>query len=202
MPSNKYIVIFVLISLTFILPGFIQAEETPGFQAAFHVDYFSPQQEVYKDLYGSSNFPINVRFGYMFKKRIMIFSGIRYLSKTGETRTSSPSYFDESYTTKLTIISIPFGINWHLGSDKLNPFIGCGGYYHTYKESWDSLGVEHKGNKFAFFAQGGIQFGLGTRFYLLLQGSFSTLPTGIDTPFANGINLGGLAAGAGIAYRF
>ena len=202
MPNNRHILVFVIIMLSLTLPTHIQAEGTSGFRAAFHVDYFSPQQQVYKDLYGSSSFPINVRIGYMFLKQIMIFSGIRYLSSRGETATSTPSYFEESYTTRLTIISIPLGINWYLGSGKYIPFVGLGGYYHSYKETWDSLDVEYKGNKFAFFAQAGIQLSLSSRISLFLQGSYTTLPTGVVTTIAYGINLGGVSVGIGVGFRF
>jgi len=202
MPNNKYSIIFILVILSATLPVQMPAETGSKFQATFHVDYFSPQQDVYKDLYGSNQFPVNLRLGYMFMKRIMIFTGIRYLNSKGETAATTPSYFDESYTSKLTIISIPVGINWFLGSGKFVPFIGYGGYYHNYKETWDTLDVSYKGTKFSFFAQAGFQWRLRDRMSLLFQGSYTTLPTGVDTIITNGINLGGMAAGLGLVYRF
>jgi hypothetical protein len=199
MPDNKYktVVLFLLvISLSVLMPGKIESK----LQASFHVDYFSPQQDIYRELYGSANFPLHVRLEYRFTKGISIFSGIRYLNSTGETKTSSTAIFDETYTSQLTIISIPLGINWYLGSNKMNPFIGCGGYYHSYSESWQGTDMEYSGTKFAFFAQGGMQLKIGARLSLLLLLSYTTLPTGIDTMHANGINLGGTAAGFGFAY--
>lgn len=201
MPDNKNRITFILVLLVTIFSSLLQAEAGRRFQALIHVEYFSPQQDIYKELYGSAGFPLHVRLEYRFMKQITIFSGVRYLSSTGETKTTSPTTFDESYTSRLTILSIPVGLNWYLGSEKMNPFIGFGGYYHSYRESWESSDEEYSGNRFAFFAQAGLQLKVGTRLSLLLLFSYTTLPTGINTLQTNGINLGGMAAGLGFAYR-
>lgn len=201
--SNKFII--TAVGLVILCSGARlsgQYDKISGFTASVHLEYFSPQQDIVKEIYGENAFPVNFQLGFKINRRLAVFTGIRYMTLSGETGTNIQLGNSPAQEVTLSVVSIPFGFNYHMTRTKLCPFVGGGGMYFSYNESWENDQFEFKDSKVGFFLQGGIQYELSKKLLILVMGQFISMDTKVGNPSEPNIRLGGYAAALGFTYRF
>lgn len=201
--SSKFIM--VSLGLIFLCSGVHlsgQHQKVSGFTASVHLEYFVPKQDIFKDIYGENTFPVNFQVGYRISRNVTVFTGIRYMTASGDTRINIELGDSTVQGVTLSVVSFPFGFNYLMTHTKLCPFVGGGGMYFSYNESWENDGFEFKDSKLGFFVRGGIQYRLSKKLLIFLMGKFISMDTKMANPVEPNINLGGTAAALGFTYLF
>ena len=180
----KKLTISILILL--ILPGMIRAE---NFFAGLQTGYFSPSNEVFKEIYGSG-FYFSGELGIDTWKRTALFLGLRYFSKKGEL-----SYTKEEATLK--IIPIHLGVRLRLSEQKIVPFLGASISLNFFRENVPSQTVLD--TKLGFLVETGIFIRISKRYFIKFDFNYNHCQI---KPFHTRINIGGINAGFGLKYCF
>jgi len=169
---------------------------------SFSFGYFQPTEEAFKELYGNNKFQTSLNLSFTLKKNLSLYSGLRYLSCRGETKTVGQEFQEEKYKLRFTIYSIPLGLIYSFSYKKVHPFLGGGISFNIYKEIWDKLGISFEDKKMGFFIMGGAEYFIWKRFALLGKAQYSSIPTKQGSPLDKNINLGGTELSLGFSLHF
>lgn len=201
----KSLVAIVLVFAWTQMTGFLRAEEKemlPRFSFSFSAGCFVPQQESFRQLYGSVQFPLNLQTNYVLSPQADLFAGLRYLASKGETEIVGSEFVPESYPISFILYSGKLGISYYFLRTRLSLFMGSGLSYNFYKEKWQNTEISAQDKKFGFFAQGGTGYLLGKKYSVVGRIEYSSISTRESSKLQKKINLGGLEFSLGLAFRF
>lgn len=150
--------------------------------------YFSPTDEVFKDIYGPGR-TFGAEVGFKFKKFFGLWISAENFSKKGKM-----TFTQEETTLKIRPISA--GLSLELGLDFISPYAHLGvGYFH-YEES-NVLGQVKK-NNVGYVGQMGLLIKIIGPLYLDFFGQYSSCKV---KPLELEADLGGLKAGVGLGFQ-
>jgi opacity protein-like surface antigen len=170
-------------------PEYSPSEERKKFTVLVRLGYFSPTEQIFKDVYGSS-FSYGGEVRATLWKGISIFFGVSVLSNKGKM-----TLLEEE--TKLTIVPIELGVLYKFSIKTINPYIGAGLGYHILSE--ESFLGKVTDNKLGFFGQAGVAINMMKAFVIDLNAKYNfcnAKPGEIEE------NIGGISIGLGVGYSF
>ena len=178
--------LFKIFLVMFFLSGTICAGEiTIGLRG----NYFSPSEKAFQDIYGGGmRFEGELTFSIW--KNLQLWIGGNYFSQNGELTFTKEE-------TSLQIIPIGGGIKYRYLAGKIGIYGGVGLNYYLYKES-NILGEVREGG-LGFVGKIGVTVTVIKGLFLDLFGEYSYCKM---TPDDFTINIGGMAAGIGLGYKF
>lgn len=168
---------------------------TSGF--AFSIDlflevkgkYFLPSEDAFQDIYGSGiKYGGEINIGVL--KNLYIWFGGDYFSKNGEL-----TFTGEETTIKITPIG--GGLKYMFEMRGFKPYLGLGILYNQYSES-NVIGDVNEGGM-GFIGKLGVNLIVAKG---LLMDFFIDYSYCKMTPADFTINIGGIAAGIGLGYKF
>lgn len=159
---------------------------------------FRPFQESLRRIYGQSLWPSELQLGYALNDTLAFWVGARYWQASGDTILLQPIQPDESYALRLEVLALRLGMNYWLGRGCVAPFLGAGIQYAFFRERWQDLSIETRGQKAGIFGQMGGRWRLGRSLAALLQLEYSHLPAGSRNGVQEKVNLGGLGLSLGL----
>jgi len=148
--------------------------------------YFSPSERAFRDTYGA---------GWMAEGEIAIrlFRGLELWAGGGSYSKKGQLTFTGEQTT-LTIQPLGGGFRYRVTSGKVSGYAGVGVSYYRYKES-NPIGDVSK-NSVGYVGKAGVYFRILPGLLLDLNLGYSYCKM---KPVDSEINIGGIAAGAGLA---
>jgi opacity protein-like surface antigen len=151
--------------------------------------YFSPSERYFRDIYGAG-WMAEGEIGIRLFRGLELWAGGGYFSRKGQLT------FTREETT-LTILPVGGGLRYRITSGKISGYVGAGVNYYQYKES-NPIGDVSKKSA-GFVVKAGV-------FFRIVPGLLLDLNLGYTyckmTPADFEINIGGIAAGAGLAIEF
>jgi opacity protein-like surface antigen len=174
----------------------------PPVSISFSFGYFQPKEKAFKDLYGNNKFQLNFSMRYVLMKNVSIYSGLRYLSCSGETKIAGPEFQEEKYDLKFTMYSIPLALIYSHSFKNIHPFLGGGISYNIYREKWDQLGISFEDKNLGLFLIAGVEYFISKRFSILGRTQFSSIPTKKGSELDENVNLGGTEYSLGLSFYF
>ncbi|HUU37673.1 MAG TPA: hypothetical protein VMW46_05655 [Candidatus Desulfaltia sp.] len=159
---------------------------------------FFPKEEIYRDIYGQSMpLVLEVRIG--ISRYFGLAAGIEYLSDKGPAMNVNQG--DTEFPLRFRMISYPVSGYFLYPLGKISLSIGAGISFHSYKEEWEDLDLDHEGNKAKPFMSGGIEYQIAPRLAVRLFLRYESIVTERGTYLPREINLGGLSLLGGLAFR-
>ncbi len=194
---------FFFVFLFFGRPSYLYSDQyNPRLSTSFSFGFLQPRERAFKDLYGNNKLQVDFSIRYVLMKNVSVYSGLKYLSCTGETKIVGTEFQQEQYNLKFTMYSIPLAFVYSFSVKNIYPFLGGGVSYNVYKEKWDELDISEDGKKLGFFLIGGIEYFISKRFSLLGRAQYSSIPTKKGSKLDENINLGGTEFSLGLSYYF
>jgi len=194
---------FFLVFLFFGRPFHLYSDQyNPRLSISFSFGFFQPKEIAFKELYGNNKLQLNFNIRYVLMKNVSIYSGLKYLSCTGETKIIGTEFQEEKYNLKFTMSSIPFAFVYSYSFKNVYPFLGGGVSYNIYREKWDEWDISFEDKKLGFFIIGGIEYFISKRFSLLGRAQYSSIPTKKGSKLDENINLGGTEFSFGFSFYF
>jgi len=164
-------------------------KERKKFTVLVRLGYFSPSEQIFKDVYGSS-----ISYGgeviARLWKGIHIFFGVSVLSNKGKM-----TLMEEE--TKISIMPLELGVLYKFSIKKINPYIGAGLGYHILSE--ESFLGKVTDNKLGFFGQAGLAINMMKALVIDLNAKYNFCNA---QPGELEENIGGIRIGLGIGYSF
>jgi hypothetical protein len=169
--------------------GLLAAAAAASVSLGLQASYYSPRDPAFKSIYGGGAlFGGSLAFGLTGRLEGWIEGG--FFSRIGAL-----SYTKEE--TKLSLIPFGAGLRYRILPGSISPYVDAGARYYLYRET-NSLG-EAKTGGVGFVARLGLAIALSGRLGLDVQAGYSSCKL---TPADFSIDVGGLAAGAGLTYSF
>jgi len=185
---NKKVLIFILSSFL-IFPSILLAE---SIRVEGCLNYYSVSDSIYKDIYGSGNIMFGGSIGYEVINKLELRGEFNYYQDKGEmTLTKEEITF--------TIIPLVFGLRYQLVKNKVNPYLGAGLSYYTYKEKLPSRFGNVSDSTLGYHFEGGAYFNLTKNIFIDLNFRYTIANAESEDET---IKLGGFRAGFGIGYSF
>jgi hypothetical protein len=150
-----------------------------------------PQQEVVRKVYGNMQVPAQFGMRFRFAGHWMIDAGLVYFCHNGQARFVDSDSPDENYRTRLTLWSFQLGLGHQWPLKRLRFLVGAGGNWNVYREKWPDAGILQMGHVAGFWAVAGGEYPLISRFFLLAEIRYSSIPTGRGSVLQEKVNLGG-----------
>ncbi len=160
------------------------------YRAELKMSYFNPSQKIFKEVYGSGTiFGIKMERSGLYKKfGLMMEAG--YFKKQGKL-----TFTEEDTTVK--IIYLGPGVNYRLTKGIFDLYGGAGFRYYQFEET-NPIGHAKQG-KWGYFLSVGAYIHLTKKFYADFEVNYSKCKV---KPADIRVEIGGLEAGIGIAYKF
>ncbi len=151
--------------------------------------YFSPSERSFRDIYGAG-WMAEGELGIRLFRGLELWVGGGYFSRKGQLT------FTREETT-LKIQPVGGGLRYRMTSGKISGYVSAGLNYYQFKES-NIIGDVSK-NSLGYVGKAGV-------FFRIIPGLLLDLNLGYSycrmTPADFEINIGGIAAGAGVAVEF
>jgi len=108
---------------------------------------------------------------------------------------------EAAYPLSFRRTTVPVLLFYQTGLRFITVRLGAGAGLHSYRETWDTVGLEFKdrkvGPRFALSVSAAV---LG-RLSLYASATYDSIPTGAGSALASNINLGGFQVQGGLAFR-
>ncbi len=176
----------IIVFLTVFLSGLAYATDVT---VELKAHYFSPSDQAFKDIYGGGvMYGAEISIGVW--KDLNLWFGGSYFSKKGELTFTKEN-------TKLELFPIGGGVKYRILSGNFALYVGLGLNYYKYKET----------NPIGDVSKGGLGFVGKVGSYVSIVGGL-VLDLYVDYTYCKikpadfEINVGGIAAGVGMGYRF
>jgi len=185
-----------IMTLTFtllLMIGFSHYALAKGIKVGCSLNYYSPQDSLYKDIYGKGNLMFNASLSYEVIRRFELRVEANYFRDKGEMTLTKE---------KITFNVIPIVIGARLrliDLSVLSPYLGAGVDYYAYKESLPDRFEDVSESEIGFHAEVGSYLNIIQGFYLDVNVRYIKVDT---RPFDETIKLGGFRAGVGIGFSF
>ena len=169
--------------------AFFGVEKMKRVTVLARVDYFSPSEEIFSEVYTSGiNYGGEITVSLL--KGISLSIGASLFSKKGEMTPLGEE-------TTISIMPVELGVLYRFSKTKISPYLGGGvGYYTLSEESY--LG-EVNANGVGYFGQLGMAIHLGKAFVIDLNAKYNLCNITIGE-IEN--NIGGIRAGMGMGFCF
>jgi opacity protein-like surface antigen len=165
-----------------------------GFKAGACLAYYSVNDSVFKDVYGTGSMMFGAFLSADIVKKLELRAEINYFSSKGEMTLSKE---EVTYTLIPIVATLRFRI---FDAKKISPYIGAGLDFCSYKEKVpERFGGDISGSKTGFHGELGTYVNLSRK--LQLDINLRYLKAAIE-PFSEKREIGGFRAGIGIGYRF
>jgi opacity protein-like surface antigen len=162
-----------------------------AFRVGGSVGYYSVDDSIYKNTYGSGNLIYGGSLSYDLWRNFEIRGEVSYFRDKGEMTLTKEEI-------KLSLIPVVIGIRAKLVKiKKLSPYLGVGVDFYSFKEK-ARLG-DTSGSTTGFHIEGGSYIALGQRFHIDLNLRYAKADA---KPFDETIKLGGWRTGVGVSYSF
>ena len=152
--------------------------------------YFLPTEKVFRDVYDGGGLSYGGEFDFRVSGGLSVWLGADYFKKDGKLT------FTQEATT-LTLKPISGGVRYSLGVGMMRPYVALGVTYVKYREE-SVIGSIDEGDV-GFLGQVGVRLGFASRFFLDVQGRYSTCKA---KPGDVTADLGGLLASLGLGVSF
>jgi opacity protein-like surface antigen len=165
-----------------------------GFKAGVSLAYYSVNDSVFKDVYGTGSMMFGASLSADIVKKLELRAEIDYFSSKGEMTLSK-----EEVT--YTLIPIVAGLRFRIfDAKRISPYIGVGLDFCSYKEKVpERFGGDISGSKTGLHGELGTYVNLSRK--LQLDINLRYLKASIE-PFNEKREIGGFRAGVGVGYRF
>lgn len=178
----------VIMTIILLFTFFTRAEK---FRLGVSSGYYSIQNSIYKETYGSGNFMYGTFLGYNLTKRLELRGESGYFKDRGKTGLTKEEM-------EFSIIPVVAGIRYLIIKIKfLNPYIGAGVDFYFFKEKV-RLG-DTSDSTTGFHIETGSYISLGRRLFIELNFRYVNAKV---KPYDETINLGGFRTGIGVGFFF
>ena len=179
-------VIFIAVMITILLStGSVwgETEKNPGKNQKFITLTIGSGGKAitdsdFKEVYGSIIPSWHMGLGIFLWDSLELFFRTDFYNKKGKETLSGEE-------TSIRVFPIEMGLTFFLSQNKVQPFIGLGGGYYTFKEE-ASIGTASS-QTFGFFSHIGVRYHLKKKFYIELMGKYSQFKTDSEPPEESGI---------------
>jgi len=180
-----------------------EPERTPRFAVSVEAGMFRAKQASFRTLYGGGPLVLSVHLRARLAAGLWAVAGWKTLSVEGTTAIAGPSFDGESYRLEFEMTSLRLGLRYAQAIGRFAVFAGAGGSTNRYKERWtDVAGLGGSGKNSGWYAELGGEFAAARFLTVFLRGEYSSVPTGRGSALEPDVDLGGLEAAAGVAFRF
>jgi len=176
----------IIVAITICLSGLANATDVT---VELKAHYFNPSEQAFKDIYGGGvMYGAEISIGVW--KALDLWFGGSYFSKKGELTFTKEE-------TKLELLPIGGGVKYRILSGNFVLYVRLGLNYYQYKES----------NPIGEVSEGGLGFVGQIGSYVTIVGGL-VFDLYVDYTYCKikpvdfEINIGGIAVGAGVGYRF
>lgn len=185
----------ITLTLTlFLMISFSHPALAKGFKVGCSLNYHSPQDSLYKGIYGKGNFMFSGSLSYEIKILMMLEfrAEANYFQDKGElTATKEEITF--------TFTPIVLGIRFKVIGTKINPYFGIGVDFCSYKEKLPDRFEDVSESTTGFHMEAGSYLNLTRRLHLDLNIRYLSVNA---ESFDKTVSLGGFRTGIGIGYNF
>jgi len=157
-----------------------------------------PKEEIFRDIYGQS-MPLVLEFRIGISRYFGLAAGIEYLSAKGTALNVNQG--DTEYPLRFRMISFPVSGYFLYPMGKISLYVGAGISYHSYKEEWEDLDLDHEGNKAKPFVSGGLEYRIVPRLTVRLFLRYESIVSDRGAYVQREVNLGGLSLLGGLSFR-
>lgn len=163
------------------------------FKVGGHVNYYSPEDSIFKEIYGTGGPMFGASLSVNLIWRIEVRAEANYFQDKGRMTIT-----EEEITFTLTpiVVGIRFRV---IQTNKLSIYLGAGVDFCSYKEKLPERFEDVSESAVGPHVEVGTYLYLPHKFYAEINIRYLKLD---DEPFGERIKLGGLRAGIGIGYRF
>jgi opacity protein-like surface antigen len=180
-----------------------ESERTPGYAVSVEAGMFRANQASFRTLYGGGPLVFSVHLRARIAAGLWAVAGWKTLNVEGTTAIAGPSFDDESYRLEFEMTSLRFGLRYAHEIGRFAVFAGAGGSSNQYEERWtDVAGLGGSGKNLGWYAELGGEYAAARFLTVFLRGEYSSIPTGRGSALDPDVDLGGLEAAAGLAFRF
>lgn len=160
--------------------------------------YF-PQEEMFRDIYGRGT-PLAAEIRVGIKRSFGLAVGIEYLSAEGTALNVNQGELD--YPLRFRMISCPLSGYFLVPLGQGISLRGAAGFsYHSYKEEWEGLDLDHRGNRTKPFLSAGLEYQVVPRLAIHLLLRYESIAAERGSYIQREVNLGGLSFLGGLTLR-
>lgn len=179
--------LFGLLLLAMAIPA-----DSGSLRISASLDYYSLQDSLYKDIYGSGNLMMGGSLNYVFIRRFEVRAEAAYFLDKG-TMTATQEEL------KFRLVPLLFGVRFRFLQKKFSPYLGAGMGSYSYKEYYPERFGNVSDSTFGYHLESGGYYDLASRLFL----DFNVRYTKADADaYDMTVKLGGFKIGIGIGYRF
>ncbi|MFZ2055438.1 MAG: hypothetical protein WAU81_14715 [Candidatus Aminicenantales bacterium] len=159
---------------------------------------FFPKEKIYRDIYGQS-MPLVLEFRIGTGRYFGLAAGIEYFSDKGTALNVNQG--NAEYPVRFRMTSYPVSGYFLYPLGKISLYVGTGISFHSYKEEWEDLDLNHEGNTAKPFISGGIEYHIVPRLTARLFLRYESIVTERGSYLPREVNLGGLSLLGGLSFR-
>jgi opacity protein-like surface antigen len=178
--------LFVLLLLALSSQAF-----SGSLRIAASLDYYSIQDSIYKDVYGSSNLMFGGSLSYEAIKKLEVRAEANYFLDKGRMTATKEEL-------KFRLVPIVLGVRFRVLDRKLSPYLGAGIGSYSYKEYYPERLGNASDSTAGYHLEAGCYYNLVSRFFM----DFNMRYIKADAKaFDKTARLGGFRIGIGVGYR-
>ena len=186
--------VITLIFTLFLMMGFSHSALAKGFKVGCSLNYYSPQDSIYKDTYGKGNF----MFGGFLSYEVKVLMNLEFRVEANYFQDKGEMTFSKE-EINFTLTPIVLGLRFKIIGKKMSPYLGVGIDFCSYKEKLPERFEQVSESTTGFHMEAGSYLNLTPRFLLDLNIRYSQINA---ESFDKTLSLGGFRVGIGIVYSF
>ena len=159
---------------------------------------FLPGQEAFREIYGSG-IPLSLDVWVGFSQSVGASIGVLYLGQKGTALIIEGP--EEEHPLEFRMISVPLSVFYRASFGHVFVRFGAGLGYHSYRETWKSMDVVHKGSNWAPVMYAALERQVSGRASVFASLRYESIQTGSGSPVLGEVNVGGFTAVAGLLIR-
>lgn len=159
---------------------------------------FLPKEELYRDIYGQG-IPLAVEVRFAIQRTFGLAAGFEYLSASGSALNVNQG--DVDFPVHFTMASYPISVYFIYPVGKLAFWAAAGISFHSYKEEWEDLDLDHDGKKTKPFLSSGIEYKIAPRLSVRLSLRYQSIVAERGPYIRRDVDLGGLSVFGGLSLR-
>jgi hypothetical protein len=172
-----------------------------GISAGFFAGVARPSDEAFRQIYGSTLFPVSVQANVRLYRGLHAFAGYAYVSRSGQVMPVGPGTANESEPLKFRMHTVKAGGLYAVPVWKLTLLAGAGVGFNYYLEKWEAAGASTSGSKAGLLVQAGAEVPVFGRLSLAGRIEYCQVPIRENSAAEFDTNLGRLDFELGLVFR-
>lgn len=186
-----------LLGLVLVL-GLAASARAQGLSLSLSAGVFAAGQETYREIYGPG-LPVALEGWLNFRGAFGLSAGVTWLRDDGSAVAVSGG--GEEYPLRFERLTFPLTFFFAPRLKGLVLRLGAGLAFHSYREKWQTVDLGFEGTCLGPRVCAAVEVPIAGRLSLFGSLVYESIPTGVEYTRGERINLGGLQALGGVAFR-